>query len=183
MTIWFISDTHFGHANLVTTFTREDGSPVRAFSSVQEMDEIMIARWNAVVRPTDHVYHLGDVAMRKDVLDRVMPRLPGHLRLVRGNHDIFKTRIYLRYFEEIVGMRVFDRLLFSHIPVHPESLGRFAANIHGHTHHRCLPAVTKYHRVNGVEDQARPYTVPYLNICVERTDYRPVSLEEIRSWI
>lgn len=155
MTLWFISDTHFGHENII----RYCGRP---FADAQEMDEILIARWNEVVRPFDHVYHLGDVAIRQEVLTRVMPRLLGKKRLVRGNHDIFKTRIYAKYFEEIHGMRVFDHLLFSHVPVHPHSLGRFRANVHGHTH-------------------AQPdYPGGYLNVSVERTDYRPISLEEIQ---
>lgn len=91
MTLWLMSDPHFGHENMVTKFKLADGSPARKFASVEEMDETMIERWNEVVRPQDHGYILGDVAMRQQDLDRVMPRLHGHKRLVRGNHDIFKN--------------------------------------------------------------------------------------------
>lgn len=160
--IWVISDTHFGHANILT-FKNLDGSPVRPFSSVEEMDETMADRWNSIVRPQDHVYHLGDVAMRKEHLATV-GRLNGHKRLVRGNHDIFKTKDYLKYFEEIHAVRVLDRLIFSHIPIHPESMGRFAANVHGHVHG--LPQGT--------------YGPKYYNVSVERTNYSPVSLEELK---
>ena len=160
--IWIISDTHFGHAAILT-FKNLDGSPVRPFSSVEEMDETMVDRWNSVVRPQDHIYHLGDVAMRKEHLATV-GRLNGHKRLVRGNHDIFKTRDYLKYFEEIHAVRVLDGMLFSHIPIHPESLGRFAANIHGHVHG--LP--------QGI------YGPKYYNVSVEVTDYAPISLEDLK---
>lgn len=158
--LFVISDTHFGHANILS-FKREDGSPLREFSSVEEMDEHMIERWNSVVRPQDHVYHLGDVAMKKSHIGTVS-RLNGHLRLVRGNHDIFPTKEYLKYFDEIYGVRVLDGMIFSHIPIHPESLGRFRMNVHGHTH------------------EAPAYGPKYFNVSVESTDYTPVALETLR---
>ena len=159
--LFVISDTHFGHSNILS-FKNPDGSRVRDFSCVEEMDQIMVDRWNAVVKPSSHVYHLGDVAMRKEHLATV-GRLNGHKRLVRGNHDIFKTRDYMKYFEEIHAVRVLDGMLFSHIPIHPESLGRFAANIHGHVHG--LPQGT--------------YGPKYYNVSVEVMDYTPISLEDL----
>lgn len=159
--IWIISDTHFGHANILK-FKREDGSPLRPFSNPDEMDEHMIERWNSVVKPQDHVYHLGDVAMRREHI-RLIARCNGHKRLVRGNHDIYKTKDYLPYFEEIYGIRVLDNLIFTHIPIHPESLGRFTANIHGHIHANQSPSGA------------------YCNVSVEAIDYTPVALEDLRS--
>lgn len=155
MNLFVVSDTHFGHENIISYCNRP-------FADAQEMDEAMISRWNAVVKPSDHVYHLGDVAMRRDRLKAVMPRLAGHLRLVRGNHDIFKTKDYLEFFDEIYGIRVIDNLLMTHIPVHPDSLGRFSANIHGHVH------------------TSRALTLPWVNVCVEVTDYRPIALEDLK---
>lgn len=159
--IFIISDTHFGHANILN-FLREDGSPLRRFDSVQEMDEHMVERWNSVVRPCDKVYHLGDVAMKKSCIETVA-RCNGHKRLVRGNHDIFPTKEYLKYFDEIYGIRVLDGMIFTHIPIHPESLGRFKANVHGHIH-------------------AKPSFGPkYINVSVEALDdYTPVSLEDLK---
>ena len=175
MTIFFTSDTHFSHANMVTTFTLPDGSPARTFASVDEMDETMIARWNEAVRPQDHIYHLGDLTMHRQIGQiryRVLDRLHGHKRLLLGNHDADKVQNYLQWFEKIFASRVLDRILFTHIPVHPESLGRFRANVHGHTHHRTLPAVQKDERV-----------VPYVNVCVEQTNYTPISLDEVQTRI
>jgi len=158
--LFVISDTHFGHANILN-FKQEDGSPVRSFSCVEEMDQHMVDRWNSVVRPQDHVYHLGDVAMRKQDIATV-DRCNGHLRLVRGNHDIFPTKEYLKFFDEIYGVRVLDGMILSHIPIHPESLGRFKVNIHGHIHGS--PA----------------YGPRYFNVSVEAIDYTPVSLEDLK---
>ena len=160
--IFFISDTHFGHAGILS-FKREDGSPLRDFLSVEEMDEHMVERWNSVVRPQDHIYNLGDVVMRKQNLS-ILSRCNGHKRLVRGNHDIFPTKEYLKFFDEIYGVRVLDGMIFTHIPIHPESLGRFKANVHGHIH-GSLPG---------------KFGPKYINVSVEAVDYTPVSLEDLK---
>lgn len=153
-TIWVTSDTHFGHQNII-------GYCKRPFASAEEMDEELVRRWNAVVRPQDHVYHLGDVAMRKERL-AIVRRLNGHKRLVFGNHDIFDHRAYVEVgFEKVMGMRVLSGALLTHVPVHHTSMSRFVCNIHGHIHER--PA----------------YGPQYLNVSVERTDYTPVLLEQI----
>lgn len=154
MTIFLISDTHFGHENII-------GYCGRPFSCAAEMDEALVDRWNAVVRPSDHVYHLGDVAMRKPHLD-IVKRLNGHKRLVFGNHDIFEAKHYLAAgFEKVMGTRVMDGLIFTHIPIHPGSMGRFRANVHGHVHNN------------------EALTLPYINVSVEVIDYTPVALEVV----
>ena len=179
--LWFVSDTHFGHANMIHKFKLEDGSPSRSFASVDEMDETMIDRWNEVVRPSDHVYHLGDVTMHRQIGQirySVLNRLNGHERLLLGNHDLDTVEHYREWFEKVMSYRVLDRLIFSHVPIHPMSLGRFQANIHGHTHHQVLPAsIVCDHKGYGERDR----TVPFINVCVEQIDYRPVSLDWIKA--
>ena len=160
--LFVISDTHFGHANILG-FKNEDGSPVRSFSSVEEMDETMIDRWNSVVRVQDDVYHLGDVSMRREHLPTV-GRCNGHKRLVRGNHDIFRTKDYLKYFDEVYATRVLDGMIFTHIPIHPESMGRFGTNVHGHVHG---------------QPQGH-YGKMYYNVSVEVMNYAPISLEDLK---
>jgi len=59
--VWFISDTHFFHANILK-FVGNDGKRIRApFQSLDEMHDYMIEKWNSKVKPGDKVYHLGDV--------------------------------------------------------------------------------------------------------------------------
>ena len=79
MTVFFTADTHFVHANII-------GYCRRPFVSVEDMDEEMITRWNAVVKPTDEVWHLGDFAKGNDPA-RYFNRLAGEKHLILGNHD------------------------------------------------------------------------------------------------
>jgi calcineurin-like phosphoesterase family protein len=62
MNIFLTSDHHFGHERMCS-FLRPNGKKVRPWSCAAEMDEALIERWNAVVKPGDKVYHLGDVVI------------------------------------------------------------------------------------------------------------------------
>ena len=172
--IYFISDHHLNHAN-VLTFKRDDDTPLRDFPHVDAMHEYMIEKHNSVVRPQDKVYFLGDVAMDRRGLP-VLHRMNGHKRLVRGNHDIFKTREYLEYFDEINGVRVFGglpdrmKIVATHVPIHPDSLeSRWTLNVHGHYHS------------NHVKDKHGKADMRYKNVCVDykSIDYTPVSMDEL----
>lgn len=81
MTTHFVSDTHWGHTNIIKYSNRP-------FSSVPEMNEALIKNWNAVVQPNDTVWHLGDVAFCKyPEFKSIISRLNGNKNLVYGNHD------------------------------------------------------------------------------------------------
>lgn len=164
--IFLISDTHFGHANILK-FVRADGSAVRSFQSVEEMDEHIVERWNSVVKPQDKVYHLGDVSMSKSNIATV-GRCNGHKRLVLGNHDNHPIHLYLPFFEAVYGSRMLDRMLLSHIPVHPESIGKSIANVHGHVHNS-VPALH--------------YGPRYYNVSSEVLDYTPIALEDLKACV
>lgn len=169
MNTWLISDTHFGHANILN-FKRDDGTALRDFSTVEEMDECMIHNWNEVVGAHDRVYHLGDVVINRKFL-RQLDRLNGRKVLIKGNHDIFKLDDYAAYFDDIRAYHVLDGLFLSHVPVHPDSLGRFGCNIHGHLHYR------------EVVDSRGVADMRYWNVSVERIGYTPISLEGLKHMI
>ena len=79
--IWVTSDTHFNHANIIKYCNRP-------FSSVEEMNEPIIANWNKVVSQGDTVYHLGDFALgNKSLIPDFLERLNGHISFIMGNHD------------------------------------------------------------------------------------------------
>jgi len=169
--VFLTSDTHFGHKG-ICQFTNYDGSPVRPWDDVNEMDEEMIKRWNETVGPKDKVYHLGDVVINRKSL-QILDRLNGDKVLIKGNHDIFKLSDYTKYFRDIRAYHVMNGCILSHIPVHKDSIARFGANIHGHTHGN---RVMKQ-EINGIG----PLVIDpdYFCVCVEQTDYRPILFEEV----
>lgn len=169
--LFFISDTHFGHSNILT-FSKgaESAEMLRpGFRDVLDMNEFIVENWNKTVRPQDHVYHLGDVAMKRQEL-AIVRRLNGHKRLIFGNHDIFEYQEYAKVgFEKVMGMRVMEGLVFTHVPIHPMNLGRFKMNVHGHMHDKIV-----MHPLMNLPDHR------YLNVSVEQINYTPISLDEIR---
>lgn len=86
--IFFTSDSHFGHANIIE-FEK------RPFASVEEMDKEMIKRWNEVVGDGDHVYHLGDLTLNRDItyVAELFVKLKGIIHIVPGNHDKWLERM------------------------------------------------------------------------------------------
>ena len=170
--VFLTSDTHFGHTG-VCRFTRNDGvTKLRPWTDPDEMDEEMVKRWNDTVRPNDKIYHLGDVVINRKSL-KIMSRLNGDKVLIRGNHDIFRDDEYRLYFRELRAYHVMNGMILSHIPLHPESLGRFGTNVHGHLH---------ANRV--MMEPAGTYGIPvidarYHNVCVEMTNFTPILFEDV----
>ena len=81
MSVWFTSDTHFGHANIIKYCDRP-------YSSLSEMDENLVANWNKVVRPNDILYHLGDFTLGgQEQATAYFSRLNGRISVIPGGHD------------------------------------------------------------------------------------------------
>ncbi len=79
--IWFTSDHHFGHKNIIE-FSQ------RPFLNTDEMNEELIKRWNEKIGTEDMVYHLGDFAlMSSGKLRSILDRLNGRIHLIQGNHE------------------------------------------------------------------------------------------------
>lgn len=110
--IYFTSDTHFGHKNILKhcTPTRfpasndRDQELIDAWNRgerpmgelndhwkdrLSEHNETIIANWNARISPDDDVYHLGDYAFccKPSLAENVLARLNGRKHLIWGNHD------------------------------------------------------------------------------------------------
>lgn len=159
--IFVISDTHFGHNNIIRYCNRP-------FSDVSDMNTVMIDRWNKTVRPQDIVYHLGDVYFGEK--GRCLEVLNGHKRLILGNHDNGKDQYLLCHFEKILVWRMFPefKLLLTHVPVHYSQLkDKCPVNVHGHVHNNPEP---------GLREDRR-----YKNVSVEMINYTPVHISELTS--
>jgi len=88
---FFTADTHFGHKNIL-------GYTNRPFKDIDEMNEILIQRWNYRISPQDTVYHLGDFCFGNP--GEYIHRLNGNIKLIPGSHD---TNC-IKYFEYQTNM-------------------------------------------------------------------------------
>ena len=177
--VFLVSDTHFGHAG-VCKFTHEDtGVKIRPWTDPDEMDEAMVKAWNERVKPTDKVYHLGDVVINRKALG-IMRRLNGDKVLIRGNHDIFRDDEYREHFRELRAYHVMNGMILSHIPVHADSLGRFGVNIHGHLHTRRVKKARGVDAHTGEVLYSDKPDIRYHCVCVEQTpDFAPILFEDV----
>jgi len=98
--VWFVSDTHFSHKNILKFCPN-----TRQGKDYEEHDEILIRNWQQQVQPQDRVYMLGDIFFCDAVRARsIMRRLPGQKHLVYGNHDkVIQTNKDLRDMFESVA--------------------------------------------------------------------------------
>lgn len=170
--IWFISDTHFGHKNILQ-YEKE----ARPFNSLEEMHEQLINNWNSVVSPKDIVYHLGDFAFGKQWVS-IAERLQGKKRLVLGNHDTYPSSVYLQYFDKLYGMVFWKRCILSHMPVHPNGLGsRWVLNVHGHLHSKQVELSILDSKFWQITDHI---DLNYFNVSCEQNNLTPINADRIR---
>jgi len=159
MTIWFTSDTHYGHANVIKYCNRP-------FETVEEMDNILIANYNSRVMPNDTVYHLGDFSLGRDA-DRILQRLNGRIHLILGNHD--KLKPYVRdMFESVSAYKEITeydtKIVMCHYAFRVWNKSHHGSwNLHGHSHGN-LPAIGKQ-----------------LDVGVDSHNYFPISLSEVKA--
>lgn len=170
MTDFFTSDLHFAHKNIVKWSERP-------YDDVDAMDEALVAEWNAVVRPGDRVFVLGDFSFAEPgKTSTILQRLVGQKFLIRGNHDsrtALKKTVGWCSVQDYVDMRVGDdRIILSHFPfLSWHQMHRGAYHLHGHSHGNLrLPPALENARIMDVGVDA---TVKWTG------KYRPVAWEEI----
>lgn len=164
MRVWFTSDTHFAHRNIIEYCGRP-------FADVEAMDAAMIANWQAVVGPTDLVYHLGDFAFGPvENIGRYLSQLPGRIVLIRGNHDrrpqAMRRFPFAAVDEEVTIQDVgvlgepwpAGTFRLSHRPVNDPTA---TACLHGHVHEKWARQGNR------------------INVGVDVRGFRPVSLEDL----
>ena len=160
MTIFFTSDTHFGHGGALGLYRRP-------FASVAAMNEAMVGRWNDIVGADDEVWHLGDFAIRQPaaVVAELLGRLHGAKHLVAGNNDPPATTgldgwTSVQSYIEITTDGV--SLVLCHYPFRSwRGMNKGWLNLHGHSHGRIKPKPRQY------------------DVGVDVWGFRPVALAEI----
>ena len=142
--IFVTSDLHFNH-------DREFIWGARGFSSVQEMNETIIHRWNMVVSEEDDVYVLGDLCLGGAGMNtenqKLIEQLNGRIHIILGNHDTPARVEMYRFCKNVVEEPKYADMLryrgyhfyLSHFPtmtanLEKESLKQCTINLFAHTH-------------------------------------------------
>lgn len=179
MTIFFTSDQHYSHSRIISYSSRP-------FSSIDEMNNEIIKRYNEVVGPEDTVYHLGDFTLNSSFVKPTLEKLNGTKHLIAGNHEACysarpkhkkEIKKYLEYgfssVQEIMELKLGEHTFtLSHLPFlkpdhadqrysqfRPIDKGQFL--LHGHVHN-CW-------KING----------RMINVGVDVHNYTPVSETQI----
>lgn len=136
MKIFFTSDTHFYHKNILK-FAAKSRQNIK---DVKEMNEKLIRNWNSQVGPDDTVYILGDVSFAKSQLtEKILKRLNGRLNLIKGNHDTWLNHATAKYFEDIrdyrrISIDNIDVVMFHYPIAEWDKVHRGSFHLYGHVH-------------------------------------------------
>ena len=161
--IYFISDTHFSHSNIIKYCNRP-------FNNVDIMNEALINNWNSIVNKNDIVYHLGDFTIDYDNLGELVKKLNGKIYLIRGNHEGKSIKFYNE-----IGLKVLPsktkldeyNFILSHKPLDNNLIPDNYINIHGHIHNNILD--NKFNSDN------------HYCVSIEKINYMPIALEVLLS--
>jgi calcineurin-like phosphoesterase family protein len=188
--IWFTSDLHFFHKNVI-------GFCNRPWTSVEEMNEGLIKNWNDRVRKTEQVYVLGDFLFGgSSRLREIVPRLNGQKTLVRGNHDATARKVIAAGFHDVVENEAIKlpngtKVLLSHFPYYPDPAeearaGKAAAGIQLDTrylHKRILRDDYDRWLLHGHVHTQWQVLDKQINVGVDVWNWRPVPHETIQAII
>ena len=175
--VWFTSDTHFGHENII----RFCGRP---FKNAAEMNEELIRRWNATVPEDGIVFHLGDFCCGgSKKWNEIMYRLNGRIYLILGNHDMKNIRQgYMGRFEHVTQQMCIrvggQSIILNHNPfLAYGGAYRDVWQLFGHVHSG--PRST-----TGLDHSRLKYLFPLqYDVGVDNNDFRPVSFWEVKEKI
>lgn len=160
--VYFTADTHFSDENIILYENRP-------FENAVKMDRELILKWNGIVSNNDTVYILGDFGAQGSE-SLLLSQLKGEKYLVKGNHDS-NTNAYYREagFKEVYDFPIITRefWILSHEPLYVNENMPYA-NIFGHVHNSPL---------------YKTYSRHHYCVSVERTNYAPISFDEIISKI
>ena len=175
--LWFTSDTHFCHENILMYCNRP-------FKNVVEMNNTLIQNWNNSVKPDDDIIIAGDFIHSRNlqIIHDITDKLNGNKWLVYGNHDYqnkferdeickrFNYHCYDAMDFEVLDYEVDDYVKF-HISHYPcEFWTRNAIHLHGHVHSGKLSTSREVCKFN-------PFKY---DIGVDNNDFKPISYEEIK---
>jgi calcineurin-like phosphoesterase family protein len=175
--LWFTSDIHFFHQNIIQYCNRP-------WKSAEEMNEGIIRNWNEVVGRDHKVFIVGDLAMggrgKADRMSAMLQRMNGEKFLVPGNHDSYVLNPpcsnHLTILPPLFEIRVPDqeaqggrqRIIMCHYAMKVWN-GSHRGNWHlyGHSHHTMPP----------------DYSIKAFDVGIDGKgyDYRPISYAQVKN--
>jgi len=175
--LWFTSDTHFGHENIIQFCNRP-------FKNAAEMNAELIRRWNQTVPEYGIIFHLGDFAHGNASLwNDILSQLHGTKYLILGNHDMKSLRQgYMGWFQDVsqqMAIRVGgQRIVLNHNPfLCYGGSYRDVWQLFGHVHSG--PASH-----TGLDHPRLKMLFPLqYDVGVDNNDYRPISFAEVKAKI
>jgi calcineurin-like phosphoesterase family protein len=160
--VWFTSDWHLNHKNIIRYSNRP-------YPTVELMNQCLIGNYQNVVAEDDIVFFLGDITFGNVTeVYRLLNSLPGWKIHIIGNHDMNRKGKLngLRFDEQfpclVLNVGQDQQLLLSHYPLTIVPEGCFS--VHGHIH------------------QHRALSNKHYNVCVENTNYTPLSLDTVLNY-
>ena len=183
--VWLTADTHFEQDEVLDFYDVDSGSkePMRGrrFGTITEMGEFIAEKWSECLKPGDSLWHLGDFAGPKP---KAWKWVDGNIRkilkgvdatILLGNHDNGMKLAESGLFKNVEGdidARAEFGFYATHEPLNRDTLWHWerteppAMNVHGHEH--------AFHDTIGPQ---------WMNVCVEKTDYAPIHLDEVLDWV
>jgi len=179
--IFFISDFHIGHKNVI----KFDGRP---FDNVDEMHVELLKRWNDIITDNDIVYYLGDLAFCRDETTKwFIYSLKGKINYILGNHDRMKDIVKFGRFDNIheYGTEIFikdddnkgargsdgyQQIIMTHYPILSWNRAHYGSwHLHGH----CHGSLMKYN-----QDY---YKRKVMDVGCNVINYTPISYQEVKN--
>lgn len=174
---FFTADTHFYSAGIIKHRPR--------FTSIEEMNETLIRRWNETVPEDGVVFHLGDLAteLPKAKLIDLINRLNGTVLLIKGNHDdigIYRSKaIQVQTTLRLLGFQWELRLggqkiLLNHYPYLCYA-GEYDGvwQLFGHVHSGSDET--------GFDIPRLQHLLPFqYDVGVDRNEYKPISFRQLQ---
>lgn len=169
--IYFISDHHFGHKNIIEM-------EQRPFKNVYEMNLYMLNKWNETITNEDTIYYLGDIMYKMSPLkfkNEILNNLNGQIYFIEGNHEkekylnIYGDRfIWIKhYYEFNYNYNNKDYFfVLEHYPITSwNRMYRGSIHLHGHNH-----KIIDYKQITKFN---------IMNVSVENLNYKPISIIEV----
>ena len=178
---FFVSDTHFGHTNIIKYCNRP-------FNNADEMDAALIKNWNAKVPKDGIVYHLGDFAWGSiNYWEKIREQLNGEIILIYGNHDekYLNNKLMYKLFKEVTPQK---KIWINKIPIYMNHYpflcfgGSYKGlnatwQLFGHVHSnpRSEEGLDHKRLVNCFPTQ--------YDVGVDNNNFTPISFDELHSYI